>query len=68
VLGGELMRAMVANDGSPTPVSLEPGAAVSLRLPPAALRVLRPSEAGTDETPAEDETLLPATVPPAATT
>src|SRR4029077_1808613 len=33
VLGGELMKATVANDGSPTPVSLEPGAAVSLRLP-----------------------------------
>ena len=51
VLGGELMKAMVANDGSPTPVSLEPGAAVSLRLPPAALRVLRPSEAGTEDAP-----------------
>jgi spermidine/putrescine transport system ATP-binding protein len=76
VLGGELMRATVANDGSPPPVSLDPGAAVSLRLPPAALRVLRPSEAGTDEAPAEDETMLvrdtdekvPATVPPGATT
>ena len=76
VLGGELMKAMVANDGSPPPVSLEPGAAVSLRLPPAALRVLRPSEAGTEEAPAEDETLLvrdpdeqlPATLPPGATT
>src|SRR3954462_4405806 len=72
VLGGELMRAMVANDGSPKPVSLEPGAAVSLRLPPAALRVLRPSEADVEEaTVSEDETLLvrdhdemPATVPP----
>jgi spermidine/putrescine transport system ATP-binding protein len=76
VLGGELMRAMVANDGSPPPVSLDPGAAVSLRLPPAALRVLRPSEAGTEETLAEAETLLvrdpdeqlPATLPPGATT
>ncbi len=74
VLGGELMKAMVANDGSPTPVSLEPGAAVSLRLPPAALRVLRPSEAETEEAPAEEETLLvrdpeeqlPTTVPPGA--
>jgi spermidine/putrescine transport system ATP-binding protein len=73
VLGGELMKAMVANDGSPTPVSLEPGAAVSLRLPPAALRVLRPSEAGAEEAAgSEDETLLvrdpdeqlTATVPP----
>jgi hypothetical protein len=39
-------------------VSLDPGAAVSLRLPPAALRVLRPSEAGTDEDAAEEETLI----------
>jgi ABC-type Fe3+/spermidine/putrescine transport system ATPase subunit len=77
VLGGELMKATVANDGSPPPVSLEPGAAVSLRLPPAALRVLRPSEAGTEETAvSEDETMLvrdpdeklQATVPPGATT
>ena len=77
VLGGELMKATVANDGSPTPVSLEPGAAVSLRLPPAALRVLRPSEAGTEDGAVdEEETLLvrapdeqlPATVPPGATT
>src|SRR4051812_7728271 len=76
VLGGELMKAMVANDGSPAPVSLDPGAAVSLRLPPAALRVLRPSEGETDETVADEETLLvrapgeqvPATVPPGATT
>jgi hypothetical protein len=72
VLGGELMKAMVANDGAPPPVSLEPGAAVSLRLPPAALRVLRPSEAGAEEAADEEETLLvrdpdeqlPATVPP----
>jgi hypothetical protein len=71
VLGGELMKAMVANDGSPTPVSLDPGAAVSLRQPAAALRVLRSSEAETEEAPADEETLLvrdpdelPATVPP----
>ena len=75
MLGGELMKAMVANDGSPPPVSLDPGAAVSLRLPPAALRVLRPSEAGTEEALAEEETLLvrdpdeqPATLPPGAAT
>ena len=75
VLGGELMKAMVANDGSAPPVSLDPGAAVSLRLPPAALRVLRPSEAGTEAAVAEEETLLarpddqqPATLPPGATT
>src|SRR6478672_6898022 len=72
VLGGELMKATVANDGSPTPASLEPGAAVSLRLPPAALRVLRPSEAGTEEGADEEETMhvrvtddqLSATAPP----
>jgi spermidine/putrescine transport system ATP-binding protein len=74
VLGGDLMKAMVANDGSPPPVSLDPGAAVSLRLAPEALRVLRPSEAETEETPDEDETLLvrdheeqvPAGAPPGA--
>jgi len=59
VLGGELMKATVANDGSPAPVSLDPGAAVSLRLPPAALRVLRPSKAGAEDVAvSEDETLL----------
>jgi hypothetical protein len=57
VLGGELMKATVANDGSPPAVSLDPGAAVSLRLPPGALRVLRPSAAGTEEAPAADEAL-----------
>jgi len=72
VLGGELMRTTVANDGSPPPVSLEPGAAVSLRLPPEALRVLRPSAAGPEETVEEAETMqvrvsddqLSATAPP----
>jgi spermidine/putrescine transport system ATP-binding protein len=72
VLGGELMRTTVANDGTPPPVSLEPGAAVSLRLPPEALRVLRPSAAGTEETVEEAETMqvrvsddqLSATAPP----
>src|SRR3954454_23864227 len=77
VLGGELMRVTVSNDGSPPPVSLEPGAAVSLRLPPAALRVLRPSEAGAGEMAGEGETMLvradpeeplAAPVPPGAAT
>src|SRR3954466_16200410 len=76
VLGGELMKVMVANDGSPPPVSLDHGAAVSLRLPPAALRVLRPSGTEIEEAPAEEETVLvrdpdeqlPATVPPGAAT
>src|SRR3954464_13699666 len=69
VLGGELMRVTVSNDGTPPPVSLEPGAAASLR-PPApgapaspppprgARAVLRPGEAGTGETAGDEETLL----------
>ena len=44
VLGGELLRAMVPNDGSVSAATLEPGAAVSLHLPPDALRVLIKSE------------------------
>ena len=44
VLGGELLKAMVANDGKPPAVALEPGAAVSVHLPPDGLRVLRTSE------------------------
>jgi spermidine/putrescine transport system ATP-binding protein len=44
VLGGELLKATVANDGSAPPVELEPGTAVSVRLPADALRVLVPSE------------------------
>jgi ABC-type Fe3+/spermidine/putrescine transport system ATPase subunit len=44
VLGGELLRATVANDGSAN-VAMEPGAAVTLHLPAEALRVLLPSAA-----------------------
>src|SRR3954447_25145534 len=44
VLGGELLKAMVPNDGGVAVAEREPGAAVSLRLPPDALRVLRTSE------------------------
>jgi spermidine/putrescine transport system ATP-binding protein len=44
VLGGELLKATIANDGSAPPVELEPGTAVSVRLPADALRVLLPSE------------------------
>ena len=44
VLGGELLKAMVPNDGGVAASALEPGAAVSLHLPPDALRVLRTSE------------------------
>jgi spermidine/putrescine transport system ATP-binding protein len=44
VLGGELLKATVANDGKPLPFALEPGTAVSVHLPPDGLRVLTPSE------------------------
>jgi spermidine/putrescine transport system ATP-binding protein len=44
VLGGELLKAMVPNDGGATPESLDTGSAVSLHLPPDALRVLRTTE------------------------
>jgi spermidine/putrescine transport system ATP-binding protein len=44
VLGGEVLKAMVPNDGSVSAVALEPGAAVCLHLPPEALRVLRDTE------------------------
>jgi len=56
VLGGELLRAMVPNDGSAASADLEPGAAVSLRLPPDAVRVLTRSEPDEDaEEPEESE-------------
>ena len=44
VLGGELLKAMVPNDGGATPEALDSGSAVSLHLPPDALRVLRTTE------------------------
>jgi spermidine/putrescine transport system ATP-binding protein len=64
VLGGELLRAMVPNDGEVSPSALEAGAAVSLHLPADALRVLTPSEDG--EAPAEDSEagVSPAGAPP----
>src|SRR5690349_19662195 len=64
VLGGELLKATIANDGSAPPVELEPGTAVSVRLPADALRVLVPSEppAGAGEQAQED----PATASPIA--
>jgi ABC-type Fe3+/spermidine/putrescine transport system ATPase subunit len=54
VLGGELLKATVANDGKPLPVALGQGEAVSLHLPPDALRVLTPSPTAEEavETPA----------------
>jgi spermidine/putrescine transport system ATP-binding protein len=44
VLGGDLLKAMVPNDGNLSPAALESGAAVCLRLPADALRVLTLSE------------------------
>jgi spermidine/putrescine transport system ATP-binding protein len=48
VLGGELLKATVPNDGGGTAVDLETGSAVSLHLPPDALRVLTTSEPADD--------------------
>jgi spermidine/putrescine transport system ATP-binding protein len=45
VLGGELLKATVSNDGKPLAFALEEGTAVSLHLPPDGLRVLAPSHA-----------------------
>jgi spermidine/putrescine transport system ATP-binding protein len=44
VLGGELLKAMVPNDGGVSASALESGAAVCLHLPPDALRVLTTGE------------------------
>jgi spermidine/putrescine transport system ATP-binding protein len=44
VLGGDLLRATIPNDGRAGTVALEEGAAVTLHLPPESLRVLTPSE------------------------
>ena len=44
VLGGELLRATIPNDGRQLPVALEEGTAVTLHLPPDSLRVLTPSQ------------------------
>ena len=55
VLGGELLKAMVPNDGKPLAVALEEGEAVSLRLPPEALRVLTASEPVEEAEAAGDE-------------
>ncbi len=53
VLGGELLRVMVPNDGDLSPTALESGAAVCLHLPADALRVLKVSEP--DEADEPDE-------------
>jgi spermidine/putrescine transport system ATP-binding protein len=52
VLGGELLKAMVPNDGVISPAVLESGAAVCLHLPADALRVLTATEPA-DEAEAE---------------
>ena len=59
VLGGELLKAMVPNDGSVSAAALEPGAAVCLHLPPDALRVLTTSEPDEEAEEAEEVSQLP---------
>jgi spermidine/putrescine transport system ATP-binding protein len=44
VLGGDLLRATIPNDGRTLPVGLEGGTAVTLHLPADGLRVLTPSQ------------------------
>jgi spermidine/putrescine transport system ATP-binding protein len=55
VLGGELLKAMVPNDSGASAVALEAGSAVSLYLPPDALRVLTTPEPA-EEPEGEQET------------
>ena len=59
ILGGELLKAMVPNDGKRLAVALQEGEAVSLHLPPDGLRVLTASE------PVEDAEVTGADVPAA---
>ena len=66
VLGGELLKAMVPNDGGVSAAALEPGAAVSLHLPPDALRVLRTTEPA-DEAEGEQESATTTATPPETT-
>jgi ABC-type Fe3+/spermidine/putrescine transport system ATPase subunit len=61
VVGGELLKAMVPNDGSVSASDLESGAAVCQHLPPDALRVLAMSEP--DEQPEREEALEAAEPP-----
>ncbi len=60
VLGGELLRAMVPNDGSASAADLEPGAAVCLHLPPDAVRVLTRSEPDEEAEEADEAEEVPA--------
>jgi hypothetical protein len=59
VLGGELLKATVANDGKPLPFALESGTAVSVHLPPDGLRVLTMSDEprAADEPAQQEETI-----------
>jgi hypothetical protein len=55
LLGGEMLKVSVANEGDPLTFGLEQGTPVVLHLPPDALRVLRPdlepeAETGDSET------------------
>ena len=62
VLGGELLKAMVPNDGGISESALEPGSAVCLHLPPDALRVLtaaEPAEAESEEWAVKESNLQP---------
>ena len=59
VLGGELLKAMVPNDGGVSAAALEPGAAVCLHLPPDALRVLTANEPTEDESAVQESNLQP---------
>ncbi|MDQ2984264.1 MAG: ABC transporter ATP-binding protein [Actinomycetota bacterium] len=51
VVGGALLKTTVPNDGSAAVNGLEQGTAVTLHLPPDALRVLEPSEPAEASTP-----------------
>ena len=65
VLGGELLKVMVPNDGGISPAALESGAAVSLHLPADALRVLTANEPA-DEAEAEQADATASVPPPEA--
>jgi spermidine/putrescine transport system ATP-binding protein len=66
VVGGELLKATVSNDGTQTASSLEPGAAVSVYLPPDALRVLTASEPADEAEGEQTEGAAPAAEDPTA--
>jgi spermidine/putrescine transport system ATP-binding protein len=63
VLGGELLKAMVPNDGGVAADALDSGAAVSVHLPPDALRVLTASEPAEEAEEEQAGTAAPAAPP-----